>query len=111
MPLRPWPFTDEVEMEVIKSVNEDKRLFTAAVLIPETVDAHGDIYSSEVVEEAAHDFMKYSQQSNLQHMFDVEKELVHVVENWITPSDITIGEKEVKKGSWIMTVKVEDDAI
>lgn len=99
------------EVSVAKSLNEDKRLFTAVVLRPEVVDSHGDIYSEEVVEKACHDYVQYCMNQNLQHWLDVEKQDVSVVESYIAPADMILGEGEVYKGDWVMTVKVHNDDI
>lgn len=97
--------------DCFKSLDAEKRIFTAVVLRPDVVDAHGDIYDSEVVEKAAHDFMKYSQQSNIQHMFDVSAEEVTIVESYIAPADMSMGDGEILKGDWVMSVKINNDDI
>ncbi len=99
--------------DLVKSYSEEERLFTAVVLRPEVVDSHGDIYSAEVVKQAAHDFTKYCMQSNLQHQVDVEKNSLAFVESYVAPCDMTemYGKPvDVRKGDWIMTAKVSDDA-
>lgn len=102
---------DHQEVTVAKSLDEDKRLFTAVVLRPEVEDAHGDIYSHDVVEKACHDYVEFCMNQNLQHMIDVEKQDVAVVESYISQADMTLGEGEVFKGDWIMTVKVHNDTV
>lgn len=97
------------ETPVVKSVNEDKRLFTAVVLRPNVVDAHGDTYSEEVVEKACHDYVENCMQGNLQHL--VQTSLVTPVESWISKADFTLGEGEVKTGDWILTARIDDEEI
>ena len=104
-----------IEKDIKKgfSVSEDgeKRLFTAVVLRPNQVDAHGDIYDYETVEKACHEYTAYCMNQNLQHIVDVEKEQVQVVESGIARSDYELGEGAVLEGDWVMTVKVLDDDI
>lgn len=97
--------------DVAKSINEEERLFTAVVLRPDVVDAHGDIYSKDVVKKACHDYVTYCMNQNVQHQVDVEKSDVAVVESWIAPADFTLGSGEVKAGDWVMTVRVDNEDI
>lgn len=100
--------------DLAKSVNEEERLFTAVVLRPNVVDAHGDIYDEDVVKQACHDFVAYCMNSNLQHMMDVTKADLAFVESYIAPCDITemYGKPvDVRKGDWVMTAKIGDDDI
>ena len=94
---------------IAKSIDEEEREFTAVVLRPDVPDLHGDIYDADVVKEAAHNYMRFCRKANLQHL--VETELASVVESSIAHSDYQLGEGEVKKGDWIMTMKVHDDEL
>ena len=94
---------------VHKSIDEDKRLFTAIVLRPDVVDAHGDIYSKEVVEKACHDYNANCRQGNLQHLIDTNA--VVPVESSIAKSSYKLGEGEVIEGDWVMTMKINHDEI
>lgn len=98
-------------VEVAKAVSilkadEEKQCITGVVLEPNTVDAHGDIVSPDEIEQAAYNFMIKSRVIGLQHSRRANG--VRVVESYICPMDTIIGAGHVKKGSWIMTVKVED---
>jgi len=97
------------QVNLAKSLDEDKRLFTAVVLRPEVVDAHGDIYSHEVVEKACHDYNINCQAANLQHIFNTD--LVTPVESYISKATHTLGEGEVVEGDWVLTFKVESEEI
>lgn len=97
--------------DVAKSINEDERLFTAVVLRPDVVDAHGDIYSSDVVKQACHDYVQYCMNQNLQHKVDVEKSDISVVESWISPVGFPLGDGEVMAGDWVMTIRVNNDDV
>ncbi len=94
---------------LMKSVDEDQRLFTAVVLRPDVVDAHGDIYSSEVVKQACHDYNTYCRNTNLQHTYELTKSDMKVVESYIAPVDMTFEGGEVLNGDWIMVAKIESE--
>lgn len=104
------PTQREVEGDyegIAKSVDVEKRHFTAVVLRPNEVDLHGDIYDEECVEKACHSYLEFCRKANLQHV--VETELATVVESSIAKSDYQLGEGAVKKGDWVMTMRINDD--
>ena len=68
---------------LMKSVDEDQRLFTAVVLRPEAVDSHGDIYSHDVVKEACHSYTANCMNTNLQHSYELTKADMKIVETII----------------------------
>lgn len=101
---------DDVKTEnVAKAVNTEKQLFTAVVLRPDVPDAHGDIYDSETVEKACHDFYEYCGKGNLQHLVAVDS--IQFVENWIAKEDMKLGDGMVYKGDWVATAKIKDEEI
>lgn len=94
---------------IAKSVDTDKQIFTAVVLRPNEVDLHGDIYSEEVVEKACYDYLEYSRKGNLQHL--VETQLAVPVESYIAKSDFELGSGQVKKGDWVLSMKINDEQL
>jgi hypothetical protein len=96
--------------------SEEKRTVTGVVLQPEVIDAQGDIMSEEVISQAAHNFLskynatvKKASKLGLMHkFFNVKFELL---ESWIAPHDVVVNDSQIKKGSWIITVKVLDDKV
>lgn len=101
---------DEYNYEgIAKSVDVEKQIFTAVVLRPNVVDAHGDIYKAEVVEEACHEYNTICRKAYLQHL--VKTDLAEPVESYIAPADFTLGNGEVKKGDWVMSMKIKDDEL
>lgn len=97
------------EKPVVKSVDKDKRLFTAVVLRPNVPDAHGDIYDEEVVEKACHDYNEFCRQGNIQHL--IQTNLIVPVESYIAKSDFILGEGEVKAGDWVMTSRIDNEEL
>ena len=85
--------------------DDEQQIVTGVVLEPETVDAQGDIISAEEIEKAAHKFLAKSRVVGEKHKSQAQAE---VVESYIAPQDITIGDQAVKAGTWILSVKVHD---
>ncbi len=89
----------------IAILEDEKRLVYGVVLVPDEVDSQGDIMPSDVVEEAAHDYLASSRALSKMH---VEPATASVVESYTAPCDVRLGTEEVKKGSWVIAVKVAD---
>jgi len=98
--------------EILKA---ERQLITGVVLQPEVTDAQGDIMSADVIEKAAFDYLKVFNRSTklgLQHKsFQKKERRFYLVESYIAPIEFVLNTKTVKKGSWLMTVKVEDPKI
>lgn len=86
---------------------------TAAVLVPDKRDFDGDRVTVEQIEEKQANFMKNYQ--NIDFMHSMNNVKAKIVESWILREDMivdTYGEiKVLPKGTWVMTVEVEDNAI
>ena len=96
--------------DLAKSFDEEKRIFTSIVLKANKYDNDGvneDYWSSDVIQQAAHDFMLFCQKGNIGHM--VNTDLIKVVESYIAPIDFKLGDGEVNKDDWVMSVKILDD--
>ena len=118
----PTPDTDDsVEEEavvkskfwvpIVKAVDE-KRLITGLVLIPDTIDAHGDTMTAEVIEEAAHNFLAgYGKRTTMGLMHKDMNPPIDLVECWIAPMSIVIGTTPVPQGGWVITARVNSEAI
>lgn len=94
-----------VNAQILKS-DIEQRLVTGIVMEPDEFDAHGDVTTAEEIERAAHMYLVNSRVVGRQHS---EVAPAHVVESWIAPTDIQVNGSDVKAGSWLMTVKVDDD--
>jgi hypothetical protein len=97
------------EKPVVKSVDKEKRLFTAVVLRPNVADSQGDIYDEDVVEKACHDYNEFCRQANIQHL--IQTNLIVPVESYIAKSSFKLGEGEVAEGDWVMTSRIDDDEL
>jgi hypothetical protein len=99
-----------------KSLNEEKHLATFVVLEPQyedwnTSDLHNDWYDEETILDACIDFNKnlHLRKGRLLHMVDTEA--YSFVESYVTPADMQIGDTFIKKGTWLQTIKVSDNAL
>jgi len=100
--------TKQYELPILKQ-DEDQRLVTGIVMEPDEVDTQGDIVKEPLILKACHEFMMNSQVIGLQHKKLAKS--IKVVENYISPMDMMLGGQEVKKGSWVMTVKILNDSL
>jgi site-specific DNA-adenine methylase len=80
------------------------------VLEPETVDAQNDIYSAAEVREAAHRFMQEYQNVGLMHR-DLVNGKVKILESYLTPAAFEISGAQIRKGTWLLAVRIVDDAL
>ena len=94
---------------ITKALNEDKQQATFVVMVPDEVDLHGDITSEEEVSKACYSFNKYSSVANLFHL--VETDTFEFLESYISPAEFILGDKVVKKGTWLCTIQCLDDGL
>ncbi|HHH28922.1 MAG TPA: hypothetical protein ENK57_11335, partial [Polyangiaceae bacterium] len=96
---------------LIKGIDpNDERFVLGIVLEPEEVDAQGDIYSPEEIRQAAHRFMEEFGGLGLMHRLRVNGQ-VKVLESYLAPADLTIGEETVRKGTWLLAVRILSDEL
>lgn len=98
--------TIEKNIPILK-VDDEKRIVTGIVYEPDILDAHGEFMAADEIEKAAHRFLKDFRNIDKQHDFVATE--TEVVESWITKEDGKLGEQEVKKGTWLLSVHVPDD--
>jgi DNA adenine methylase len=109
------PSVDELVFDkpsrLVKGIDpNDERFVLGIVLEPEVVDAQGDIYSAEEIRAAAHRFMEDFGGLGLMHRLRVNGQ-VKVLESFLAPTDFTIGELAVRKGTWLLAVRVLSDEL
>ena len=86
-------------MNIVKSRNQEKKQVTFVVMVPEEVDAHGDITSAEEIAKACHNFNTFCGDT-----FDI-------VESYIAPTEFTLDEHLVKQGTWLAVLQVKDETV
>lgn len=96
---------------LVKGANPaDERYVLGIVLEPETVDSQGDIYSADEVRKAAHRFMEEFGTVGLMHALRVDGQ-VKLLESYLAPDDMRVGDLDVKKGTWLLGVRVLADEL
>jgi hypothetical protein len=94
------------EIPILKTAEE--RYVLGVVLEPETIDAQRDIYSVDEVKTAAHAFLEDFRNVGLMHQALVNGR-IKICESYLAPVDFTIGTESVKRGTWLLGVRVVDD--
>ncbi len=89
---------------------DEERYVLGIVLEPETVDAQKDVYSPAEVREAAHRFMEEYQNVGLMHRGLVNQK-VKILESYLAPAAFPLDGTQVRKGTWLLAVRVLDDAL
>jgi hypothetical protein len=105
--------SDDIKFYVpILKTDGERQEITGVVLAPETVDAQGDIISAEVIEKAAGDFLAgFNRSTKLGFMHKEFNRRFELRQSYIAPSDMSIGSRVIKAGTWIMVVKVLESKI
>lgn len=85
----------------------DERLLYGIVYEPDVEDSYGDSMSAEEIEKTAHEFLEFYRNMDTEH--NVVAGAGAVVESYIAPVDITIGETLVKAGTWILATRASDE--
>lgn len=88
----------------------DNHFVTGVVYEPLTEDAHGNFMTEDEITKAAYYFAKSGNKVDLQHSFE-PLEKAAVVESWIAKADFQIGDEAISKGTWLMTVEIDDPTI
>ena len=102
----------EASFPVSKS-DDMMRLVYGVVLIPEEVDLQNDIIGEVGIEKTAHRFLAdYNRGNEMGHMHVRLGDIgIDLVESYIAPVDFTLGDQPIKKGSWVMVAKINDDKL
>lgn len=93
-----------ITVPIIKSKG-DQQIVYGVVSEPDTIDLQGDRLSKEEIEKACHRFMLTSQRIGKEHEGPAKAD---IIESYIAPVDFTCGGQTVRKGSWVMAVKIHD---
>ena len=83
----------------------DQQIVYGVVSEPDTIDLQGDRLSKEEIVKACHKFMLTSQRIGKEHEGPAKAD---IIESYIAPMDFTCGGQTVRKGSWVMAVKIHD---
>ena len=81
----------------------EKGIVYGVVYSPDDVDLQGEWATAEDIEEAAHEYLVKSRQTRRQHG-DVSDD--EVVESYVAPCDLRLNGEDVKKGAWVVVMKL-----
>lgn len=98
--------TFQRQVPILKT-DETKRIVTGIVYEPDVLDAHDEFMNEDEIEKAAHLFMKEFRNVDKQH--DFTSGYGEVIESWVAKSEMKLGDQDIKKGTWLMSVHVTDD--
>jgi len=100
----------------LMKANARNRVVLGIVYEPDVVDYDGDWASREVIEKACHGFMMRHGVVGVMHDGSKTKSRIEkegkrrVVECYVAPVNMVIGEQTIREGTWIIGVKILDDA-
>lgn len=100
----------EGEFNILKT-SSDKQVCTGRVMKPNFVDAQNDNITQKELEEAAWRFLKNKPIVALGHEKALEDRQAYVCESYIAPTNFELNDETVEEGTWIASVKVEDDQL
>lgn len=93
----------------IFKIDEEKRIVGGVVYAPDEIDSQGDTANSEEIEKAAHKFNVEVRKFKVNHKG--KNRNIDLLESYIMPADVSINNQIIKKGSWFIVCKVNDDDI
>lgn len=94
----------------ILKTDAEHHYVTGVVYEPMVEDTQGSYMTEEEITKAAYWFSKNGNQVDLQHSFE-PFEGACVVESWVAKADFELGGELIRKGTWLMTMEVTDDAV
>ena len=107
---------DESSMQVevdfnapIAKIDDEQRKVYGIVLEPDEVDTQGDTITASEIEKAADGFIAKAGAIGLRHRKIAKG--VTLTDSYVTQGATTLGKTKLKKGTWIIGIKIENEAI
>jgi len=97
------------DFEFAKKVDEEHLVY-GIVYEPDVIDAQDDSAGAADIEKAAHNFMINSQRVKIMHKENAGPR-VSIVESYIAHDTFRLGDQMIRKGSWVLVVKIHDEAL
>lgn len=107
--------SEHSQQDIVKAIDAENHYVTYVCMIPDEVDAHGDVTDADEIRKAMISFNKSSTKSaNLFHMFKTNS--FEIVESYTLPVEIAMqnvkGEiQNLPKGTWLTTLEVNDATV
>jgi len=106
------PFEKSIQRTIpilIDKAKTDERICMGIVYSPDEVDAQGDSASAEEIKKAAFDFMENCRVFKIMHKGKPAK--IKILESYVAPADFTINKRKIKKGTWLLTTRINDSKV
>lgn len=94
----------------ILKADDENHYVTGIVYEPMVEDAQGNFMTADEIVKAAYWFARHGNQVDLQHSFK-PLENVSVVESWVAKADFSLNGEDVREGTWLMTMEIQDPDI
>lgn len=102
--IRPTEICEGEDCDISLRKAEEKQIVYGVVYEPYEEDVQGDYATPEDIEKAAHTFLEEYNQMSLEHERLTSQ--AKVVESFIAPKDLMIGNDYIKKGSWVLATHI-----
>jgi len=102
-------FDKFISVYPMDKADSDEHIVCGVVYEPNVEDAQGDKANEVEIRKAAYQFMEQVQTFRVMHKG--KKVKVKVLESYLAPTEFTVAKQSIKKGSWILTVRVLDKNI
>lgn len=90
--------------------SDDQRIVSGIVYEPDTLDAHGDFMTEASIKDMAYYYMEHGKVVGFQHTKDATRD-VAILESYLTPYEGVLEGRKIKKGTWMMTVRVNNQKL
>ena len=97
------PYNFDHTFELLSADDDENRLVTGIVYKPNELDTQREWAPPGELEKAARWWMEHSQATGVRHVRRAE---ARVTQSYIAPQDVTIGNRLVKAGSWIVELRI-----
>jgi len=97
------------DLVVIKGDDDEERIVYGIVYSPDEVDSQGDFASAEDIRKAAHFYMANAQTVKVNH--SGSRIAADLLESYIAPMDLAIEGRAVKKGTWLLAMRINDPGV
>ena len=86
---------------------DEKRLLYGVVYEPDSEDTYGDFMTKDEIEKTAHEFLEHYRNIDTEHNLLAGAGVV--VESYVAPVSLSIGDNVVKAGSWVLVTRASED--
>jgi len=102
---------DIIQVDTLqKDAGAEERIVFGIVYEPGVADSHKHFMKAETIRNLAHSYMEKSGTLGLQHTLKVNGK-VKILESYVTQYEGKIGDRVIKKGTWMMMARIVDDTI